>query len=96
MFHLILSQVLPSSPLEWALTHLQLLGWPTLCYLAWKVSGYFQKALHQITKTVEQIDTMSTNHFPHMEASLARQDILLHSVDASLKTLVQIQSGERL
>lgn len=95
MHLMLLLQALPSSPWEWAATHLQLIGWPTLCFLAWKVSGYFQKALHQITKTVEQIDTMSTNHFPHMEASLANQDNLLHSVDASLKTLVQIQSGER-
>ena len=85
MFHLIQASNL--SPFEYVSTHLQLIGWPTLVYLAWKVSKYFDRASHQIVKTITQIDAMATNHFPHMEASLTKQDGLLTSMDGSLKTI---------
>ena len=36
---------------------------------------------------IAQINLLATNHFPHMEQSLARQDELMHSIDVSLKTI---------
>jgi hypothetical protein len=85
----LLQQVLTSNPTPfvWALEHLSAIGWPVVCLFAWKVSKYFEKASRQIVKTVSQIDSMATNHFPHMEASLSNQDGLLHSMDTSLKTI---------
>jgi hypothetical protein len=53
------------------------------------VSKYFERTTAQASKTITQIDSMATNHFPHMEASLRNQDGLMHSMDASLKTLVE-------
>jgi hypothetical protein len=74
-------------PVEWAFQHLQVIGWPALVYVAWKVSSVFQKFMDQLEKTTSQIDTMAENHFPHMEKSLATQDVLLHSVNESLKEI---------
>lgn len=76
------------NPFEFVSQHLQVIGWPALLYFAWKVSGYFARITMQATKTIGQIDSMATNHFPHMQESLAKQDTFLHSVDESLKTLV--------
>jgi hypothetical protein len=91
MVHLALITALNSSPtpFEWVSSHLQVVGWPVLVYLAWKVSKYFDRASKQIVKTVGQIDLMATNHFPHMESSLSTHDTLLHSMDLSLKTIVE-------
>jgi hypothetical protein len=95
MMHLIQALVSNPSPFEYVSTHLQLLGWPMMVYLAWKVSKYFDRAAHQITKTIGQIDTLSTNHFPHMEASLQTQDVLLQSMNESLKTIADNSQRRR-
>lgn len=96
MFHLIhLIQASNLSPFEYVSTHLQLIGWPTLVYLAWKVSKYFDRASIQIVKTISQIDAMATNHFPHMEASLTKQDSLMESMDQSLTTIANNSSRRR-
>jgi hypothetical protein len=99
MIHFIFQiiQAAPPSPYEWMLHNLPLVGWPTLCFCAWKVSGYFQKLVTQVKTTVNQIDVMSTNHFPHMQESLSTQDTIMKSMDSSLldmrvslKTLVTL------
>jgi hypothetical protein len=77
---------------EYVAQHLQVLGWPTLCYGVWKFTRLFTSVQGQATKAATQIDQMATNHFVHMEASLKNQDNLLHSMDGSLKTLVERQS----
>jgi hypothetical protein len=74
---------------EWCYQHMGLIGWPALICFAWKASAYFSVARDQIVKTVTQIDTMATNHFPHMAESLKTQDGLLHSMDVSLKTIAE-------
>jgi hypothetical protein len=87
MIHLVAAQVLNSGPWEWASEHLHLIGWPTLCYFGWKVSTFFSAAKTQVTKTVTQIDQLATNHFPHMEQSLAKQDIYLGNMDKNLQRM---------
>ena len=74
---------------EWAYAHLGLIGWPALMVFAWKASAWFTTLAEQATKTVGQIDKMATNCFPTMEASLKTQDGLLHSMDASLRTIAE-------
>ena len=88
MIHL-LAQIANNSPFEWAAQHIQIIGWPTLCIFAWQVARYFERITNQASKTIGQIDTMATNHFPHMQESLQNQDVLLHSVDASLITIAE-------
>ena len=73
---------------EWSYAHLGLIGWPALMVFAWKASAWFTTIAEQATKTVGQIDRMATS-LPTMDASLKTQDTLLHSVDQSLKTLVE-------
>jgi hypothetical protein len=83
-----------TTPWVWAIEHLSAIGWPALCYVAWQVSKYFDRVTKQATRTVEQIEKMSTNCFPTMQASLQNQDSLLHSMDANLKTIAD-NSGRR-
>jgi len=85
MLH-VLAQVMPS-PFEWASNHLHLIGWPAIVFLAWKASTAFSKISSHFTKAVGQIDQLATNHFPHMEASLARQDIYLSNIDKNIERL---------
>lgn len=91
MFHLVqvLAQTVASnsSPFEWFSNHLHLIGWPTLVYVAWKVGTTFTELKNATIKTVGQIDHMATNHFPHMEASLTKQDALLESMNSNLQRI---------
>ena len=66
---LALQQVLTNNPtpLVWVLEHLSAVGWPAIVYFAWKVGGYFRQTSEQISKTVAQIDSMATNHTPHIQ-----------------------------
>lgn len=91
MLHLIASNL---PPLEWAFQHLQVVGWPALCVIAWKVSGAFTRFVDKLDKTVTQIDTMASNHFPHMEDSLKNQDVLMHSMNENLKVIAS-NTGRR-
>lgn len=67
-------QTAGNSPFEWASQHIHMLGWGTVIWLVWQAGKYFNKAQSQFTKTIEQINTMSTNHFPHMERSIITMD----------------------
>lgn len=89
MWHILAQAVtaLSPTPWTWAFDHLHLIGWPTLCILAWRISKAFTQASSQFTKTVGQIDTMATNHFPHMQSSLERQDIFLANIDRNIGRL---------
>ena len=73
---------------EWLYQHGALIGWPALCYIAWRASKVVTTLTATLTKAVGQVDVMAENHFPHMQASLAKQDGHLESMDGSLKTLV--------
>lgn len=67
-------QTAGNSPFEWASQHIHLVGWGTVIWLVWKAGQFFSQAKTQVTKTVGQIDTMATNHFPHMERSIITMD----------------------
>ena len=75
--------------LEWLFQHASLIAWPTVCVLAWRFSRWLTSTTLIATKAVAQIDTMASDHFPAMKASLEKQDTYLHSVDESLKTMVE-------
>lgn len=82
------------SPLVWCIEHLSAVGWPAIVFIAWKVSGYFKGLTDQANKTVAQVDKMATNCFPTMQASLLKQDDLLHSMDGSLKILADGRTSD--
>ena len=58
------------SPFQWASNYIHVIAWPTICYAIWKVATSVTKFADKVDKTVGQIDTLASNHFPHMEASL--------------------------
>ena len=90
MFHPILSDVVGSiSAFEYAYNHLNLVAYPSVGVFLWKASQWFTETKSVVAKTVDQIDTLATNHFPHMEKSLATQDKLLHEMNGSLKTIAK-------
>lgn len=88
MIHLLQALTASPSPFEWASQHIHMLGWGTVVLAAWKIATFFTAAKAQVTKTVTQIDSMATNHFPHMEASLTRQDTFLSNIDKNIQRLV--------
>lgn len=85
--HLLAQAVVSVTPWDWAANHIHLVGWPAIVLIAWKVRGYFNNVSNQFTKAVGQIDTMASNHFPHMEQSLAKQDVFLESIDKNIARL---------
>lgn len=89
MFHLL--ALLAASPWEWAASHLQLIGWPAIVLIAWKVGRAFTEVQNHFNTAVGQIDKMATNHFPHMEQSLAKQDIYLENIDKNIARLADKQ-----
>lgn len=66
------------TPFEWASQHIHLVAWPTIvgivAKVAWSASKWISETKAQINTTVGQINTMATNHFPHMERSLLNMD----------------------
>ena len=81
-------------PFEWAYQHIGLISWPTICYILWKVTRYVDRVTAIAEKTVGQIDTLATNHMPHMQASLGKQDGLLAEMSVSLREIAQ-NTGRR-
>ncbi len=67
-------QTAGNSPFEFFSQHIHLVGWGTVIMLVWKAGKFFNEAKTQVTRTVAQIDTMATNHFPHMERSIITMD----------------------
>lgn len=78
---------------EWCYQHLALVGYSAVVVFVWKSRGVWTDIHTTVKKTVSQIDTLATNHFPHMQKSLQNQDGLLKSVDTHLKTLVEGQAS---
>jgi hypothetical protein len=74
-------------PYEWIFQHLQVIGWPTLCYAVWRVTRFFTLVEGRVLNAEEHLMKMSTNCFPTMQSSLQNQDGLLQSMDKSLRTL---------
>ena len=87
MIAILQAQPLLGQNFEWIYQHLALIGYPTLCIVAWKTMRFLQAVETQFTRTVGQIDTLATNHFPHMQESLQNQDRLMKSMDESLKQI---------
>jgi hypothetical protein len=96
MLHLPLAaliQVVASNPtpFEWASQHIHLIAWPTIVFFvakaAWYAAKFFTETKQQVDKTIGQINTMATNHFPHMEKSLI-------NMDKNVTRLVMHQTGD--
>jgi hypothetical protein len=75
------------SPFQWALQHAQLLQWPTVAVVVYYFAKYLEHAKTVALKAADQINQLSTNHFPHMEASLTRQDGYLANIDKNIERL---------
>lgn len=79
MIHLALPAILhliqvaaPSAvtPFQWASNYIHVVAWPTICVVLWQASKKITKFADKIETTTDQIDSMATNHFPHMEQYL--------------------------
>jgi hypothetical protein len=81
--------IITPAPLEWAFQHFQVIGWPTLCLVAWKLSGFIQDVEARAITVETAVHKMSVNCFPTMQASLQNQDRLLGEMNDSLKTIAQ-------
>ena len=86
--------IVPNSPFEWFSQHIQTVAWPAVFLVIWRVSRWVTQLTAVGTKTIDQINTLATNHMPHVEASLANQDKLMASMDAHLAKIAE-NSGRR-
>lgn len=79
------------SPFDWASQHIHLVAWPTIVGLVakvtWTASKWLTETKNQVEKTVGQINTMATNHFPHMERALI-------NMDKNIRRLTQHTTGD--
>lgn len=89
---LITDPITTATVLIWAVEHLHI---PAIVYGIWKASAIFKDLSGRALKVEDNINTLSTNHFPHMEASLANQDVLMKSMDSSLKKIAEQTSKKK-
>lgn len=96
MLHLPLAALIQAvannpTPFEWASQHLHLIAWPTIVAIvgrvAWSASKALTETKTQVERTIGQINTMATNHFPHMEKALT-------NMDKNITRLVIHQTGD--
>ena len=73
--------------LTWLSANFHVIGWTGLTIGVWKVSRFITKAESRVLTAEQQLNTLATNHFPHMEASLKNQDGLMHEMNESLKLI---------
>lgn len=79
------------TPFEWASQHLHLVAWPTIVFLVgkatWVTAKFFTETKQKVDTTIGQINTMATNHFPHMERALL-------NMDKNIRRLTQHTTGD--
>lgn len=63
----------------WLSDHIQLIGWPTLIAIAWKTSAKVTKAVarfrnaeEELSNTQDTVNTVATNHLPHLQLELEK------------------------
>lgn len=58
------------SPLEWASQHLQLVGWPALIVIAWKLRGYIERVVFHKWNEVDHKTTESLGHLVEVKTAI--------------------------
>jgi hypothetical protein len=66
------------TPVDWAIQHLQVLGWPVICVAVYKFARFLDRMQHRAAVVEENISNLTSNHFPHIQNSL-------ESIDESLQ-----------
>jgi hypothetical protein len=87
--------IVSNSPFEWFSQHIQTVAWPAIFLVIWRVSRWVTQIQSAANKTITQIDTLATNHFPHMEASLSKQDNLLVEMNGHLAKIAENSTRRR-
>jgi hypothetical protein len=60
------------SPLEWASQHLQIVGWPALLVIAWKLRGYIERVVFRKWEEVDHKTTESLNHLIEVKTAIGQ------------------------
>jgi hypothetical protein len=71
-------QVQNSTPVSWILDHLNLIGWPSVCYVVFKIARFLNKIQQRAEAVENNVNAVTVNHIPHLQESL-------HSIDDTLK-----------
>jgi hypothetical protein len=78
------------SPFEWASQHLQIVGWPALLVIAWRLRGYIEK----IFQKWDQVDSKTTESLEHLiEVKTAIGETAATLATISSNHLAHIESG---
>ena len=74
------------SPWDWASEHIQLIGWPTLVYLAWRVSRFITKKEYIASEEKIKLDE---THQIVKDAKLDEVHQIVKDTQKSLSDIVQ-------
>lgn len=76
----------------WVISHLSLIGWPTLIYTCYKILRFIFKGgtlatvfLQRVLKAEDTINLMSVNHLPHIEAAVTKSNEILVDIREELR-----------
>jgi len=81
------------TPFQWALEHIQIIGWPAVVWAVWKFSQFLNGVSNRAAVVESQVNTLATNHFPHMEASLGRLVELAEAQDSRMNAWMAAQAA---
>jgi hypothetical protein len=62
------------TPLAWAFDHLNLIGWPSICFVVYKFARFLDRMQHRAAVVEENVNNIATNHLDHMQKSLESID----------------------
>jgi len=72
-------------------SNIHLAGWVFLIGLAWKVSRFFTKAsdaLSKLDRVDETLNTVATNHLPHLEEHMNNINDTLRGIRQDILTIM--------
>jgi len=63
-----------STPFDWVTQHIQLIGWPLVVYLAYKIGVKVPPVVERVKKAEIHITKMASNELPHSQRALINID----------------------
>ena len=78
------------TPFQFASNYVHLVAWPTICVFLWKASKAVQKFTDKVETTTNQINTMATNHMPHVQDGILELVELAKENNHRLERLIDV------
>lgn len=87
------AQIVQQSPFEWAVQHIQLIGWPTVALLGWKMSRFLTKVEDRATQAEKNL-TVVTESNADLKSSIEGQVQAQRELAQGIHQLAEAMSGQ--